>query len=147
MNETSEQDVNETPEHGVTETSQQDVTFAEADTARGSALTEPGRHLLSTSSFHFDGGAGTYFGVALAGAVISILTLGLGIPFAIVMRERWKAKHTFVGGRRLRFTGTGFGLLGKWILWEFLFVVTLTIYGFWIGPALVKWKVEHTTFD
>jgi uncharacterized membrane protein YjgN (DUF898 family) len=97
--------------------------------------------------FRFDGGAGSYLGVAIAGALITIVTLGFGFPFATVMRERWKASHTYVEGRQLRFTGTGFGLLGRWIVWQLLVIVTLGIYMFWLGPALTRWKVEHTTFD
>jgi uncharacterized membrane protein YjgN (DUF898 family) len=97
--------------------------------------------------FFFDGGAGTYVGTAVLAFLVTILTLGICLPFAMVLRERWKAKHTYVEGRRLVFTGSGIRLFGHWLLWELLIVVTLGIYSFWVVPRLTKWKVEHLAFD
>ncbi|SCX08349.1 DUF898 family protein [Candidatus Aquiluna sp. UB-MaderosW2red] len=67
--------------------------------------------------FQFRGGATTYWGTALLGALITILSLGFLYPFALVLNERWRAKHSFIGGRQLEFSGSAFGLLGRWILW------------------------------
>ena len=38
-------------------------------------------------------------------------------PFALVLRERWRAKHSFIDGKQLVFTGSALGLFGRWILW------------------------------
>ena len=96
--------------------------------------------------FRFDGGAATYFGTGLLAFLITVLTLGICYPFALVLRERWRAKHTYLDGHQLVFTGSAIGLFGLWIKWFQLLVVTLGIYGFWIGPRIYRWKIEHTDF-
>ena len=97
--------------------------------------------------FQFDGGAGTYLGTGILAALITIFTLGICYPFALVLLERWRAKHTHINGQRLVFTGTGMGLFGLWIKWFLLCVITLGIYSFWVAPRIQQWKVEHTDFD
>ena len=49
-------------------------------------------------------------------------------------------------GKRLVFKGGGFSLIGLWIKWMLLLIITLGIYIFWIIPSLNKWVVEHTDF-
>jgi uncharacterized membrane protein YjgN (DUF898 family) len=101
----------------------------------------------NSGRFTFDGGAATYFGTGLLAALVTICTLGICYPFALVLRERWRAKHTYIDGQRLVFTGTGIGLFGHWVKWLLLMVVTVGIYGLWVGPRIQRWKVEHTDFD
>lgn len=93
--------------------------------------------------YEFDGGAATYLGVGILAALVTVFTLGLGLPWAIVMRESWKAKHTLINGARVAFTGTGAGLFGHYIKWWLLSIVTLGIYTFWVAPRMTKWIVEH----
>lgn len=97
--------------------------------------------------FGFDGGAATYFGTALLAALVTLLSLGVLAPWGIVMRHRWRAKHTIVNGHRLRFSGTAPGLFGLWLKWWLLTIVTLGIYSFWVWPRLTKWIVEHQEID
>lgn len=97
--------------------------------------------------FAFDGGAGTYIGTAIAGFLVTVLTLGICYPWAVVMRYRWRTKHTYINGHRLRFTGTAIGLFGQWVKWWLLCIITIGIYSFWIVPRLTKWIVEHQEFD
>ncbi|MCU1623523.1 MAG: hypothetical protein JWL79_2368 [Frankiales bacterium] len=96
--------------------------------------------------FAFDGGAATYFGTALLGLLITVLTLGICYPFALVLRERWRAKHSFINGQQMAFTGSAWGLFGNWIKWLLLMIITLGLYGFWVGPRIQRWKWEHTGF-
>jgi len=98
-------------------------------------------------SFTFDGGAGTYIGTGLLAFLITVLTLGIAYPYALVLRQRWRAKHTFINGHRLVFLGTGIGLFGLWIKWLLLTIVTLGIYLLWVVPRIQKWVVENTDFD
>ena len=100
-----------------------------------------------SKTFVFDGGAATYLGTALLGWLITICTLGLAVPYAIVLRHRWKAKHTYINGHRLVFLGSGTSLFLNWLKWWFLSIVTLGIYLFWVTPRLQKWIVENTDFD
>ena len=94
----------------------------------------------------FDGGAGTYVGTKLLGLLITICTLGIAYPFALVLVQRWKAKHTYVYGQRLEFRGTGLGLFGLWIKWFVLIIVTFGIYSLWVVPRVQKWIVINTDF-
>jgi uncharacterized membrane protein YjgN (DUF898 family) len=101
----------------------------------------------NSGRFRFDGGAATYLGTGILALVLTVCTLGICYPFALVLGQRWRAKHTYIDGRRLIFTGSAVGLFGLWIKWFLLCVITLGIYGFWVAPRVQKWKVEHTDFD
>jgi uncharacterized membrane protein YjgN (DUF898 family) len=97
--------------------------------------------------FHFDGGAASYLGTGILADLITICTFGIGFPFALVLFERWRAKHTYVDGQRLMFTGTGLGLSGMLIKWLLLVIVTFGLCCFWVVPRIQAWKVQHTDFD
>jgi uncharacterized membrane protein YjgN (DUF898 family) len=97
--------------------------------------------------FRFDGGAASWFGVQLGGLLITVFTLGICYPWALVMTYRWKAKHTFVNGRQLRFTGNAFSLFGQWIKCALLCLITFGIYSFWLYPQLTKWITEHQEYE
>ena len=98
-------------------------------------------------SFVFDGGAATYVGTAILAFLVTLVTLGFATPYAIVLRQRWRAKHTIVDGRRLVFVGTGISLFGNWLKWFLLIIITLGVYSFWVGPRVTKWVVENTDFE
>lgn len=101
----------------------------------------------NSGRFHFDGGAATYVGTAILGFLITLCSLGFCYPFALVLGERWRAKHSYIDGQKLMFTGSAWGLFGTWIKWLLLIFVTLGIYMFWVGPRIARWKWEHTDFD
>ena len=100
----------------------------------------------NSQRFTFDGGALTYLGTGILALLITFLTLGIGYPFAIVLRQRWRAKHSYIDGKQLIFTGSAIGLFGNWIKWFVLIVITLGIYLFWVGPRIQKWIWENTDF-
>lgn len=100
-----------------------------------------------SKSFTFDGGAATFVGTALLAMLVTVLTLGICYPYALVLRQRWRAKHTYVYGHRLTFTGKATGLFLHWLKWWALSVITLGVYLFWVGPRSTQWVVEHTDFD
>lgn len=102
--------------------------------------------MAKSGRFKFNGGAATYLGTGVLGALITIFTLGLCYPFALVLLERWRAKHTYIDGKLLVFTGSAWSLFGNWVKWVLLSVITLGIYLFWVYPRLQKWKTEHTDF-
>ena len=97
--------------------------------------------------FTFDGGAATYIGTGVLAFLITVVTLGICYPFAVVLKQRWRAKHSYIDGRRLVFTGSGVGLFGHWIKWFLLTIITLGIYGFWVIPRMQRWIWENTDFD
>jgi len=97
--------------------------------------------------FVFDGGAATYVGTAVLAFFIFVASLGFAYPFALVLRERWRAKHSLINGQRLAFNGTATGLFGLWIKWFLLSLITFGIYLFWVGPRIAQWKWQHTGFE
>ncbi|MCX6152587.1 MAG: DUF898 family protein [Candidatus Kapabacteria bacterium] len=97
--------------------------------------------------FSFKGDLASWIGTSFLASLLTIFTLGIGFPWALCMKQKWYTKNTFVDGRQLIFTGSGGSLIGLWIKWFFLLIITLGIYSFWIGPNLQKWIVEHTDFQ
>jgi uncharacterized membrane protein YjgN (DUF898 family) len=75
-----------------------------------------------------------------------VITLGICYPFALVLKQRWRAKHTYIDGQQLVFTGSAIGLFGHWIKWFLLSIITLGIYLFWVGPRLQRWITVNTEF-
>ena len=103
--------------------------------------------MTTNKSFSFDGGAATYVGTGLLSLLVTVCTFGIAYPYALVLRRRWQAKHSYIDGRRLIFTGTGLGLFGHWLKWLVLSIITLGVYLLWVIPRLQKWVWEHTAFD
>ncbi|MBG0740655.1 DUF898 family protein [Paeniglutamicibacter antarcticus] len=96
--------------------------------------------------YEFRGSAASWFGTQLLGVLITVCTLGICYPFAVVLVERWRAANTYLHGRQLRFAGTGMGIFGHWIKWFLLSLITFGIYTFWVYPRLMQWKVENTVY-
>ncbi len=99
-----------------------------------------------TRQFAFDGGAATFVGTAMLGALITFCTAFICYPFALVLLERWRAKHSFIEGRQLVFNGSAIGLFGLWWKWLLLMLVTAGIYSFWVVPRIQRWKWENTAY-
>ena len=93
---------------------------------------------------YFDGGLLQLIGYRFLGMLVTVLTLGICLPWAYTMVYGWEAKHTVINGERLTFDGTAVGLFGNWIKWLLLTVITLGIYGLWVGIKLKKWRISHT---
>ncbi|MEF9969948.1 MAG: DUF898 family protein [Ruthenibacterium sp.] len=95
---------------------------------------------------YFDGGLLQLIGWSVLGGIITTFTLGICYPWALCMVYGWETNHTVVNGHRLSFDGKATQLFGNWVKWLLLCIVTLGIYGFWLGISLRKWKVKHTHF-
>lgn len=103
---------------------------------------------LQVAKSSFTGGAFANFFMALAARLATILSLGIAYPFMVCWRERWVASHTYINGKRLRFDGNGGQLIGKYIVWWLLSLVTLGIY--WLVAVSLRlegWKTKHTHFE
>lgn len=85
--------------------------------------------------------------MSLLALLIIIFSLGFATPFAIVLKQRWRAEHTRINGHRLIFLGGGMQLFWLWLKWMFLLIITAGIYSFWMVPQVQKWIVENTDFD
>ena len=122
------------------------VQAANAVQVQQTAQASHQQHPAGLQIYEFRGGAATWFGTQLLGALITALTLGICYPFAVVLVQRWRAKNTWLMGRRLQFVGTGWGIFGLWLKWMLLTVITLGIYSFWVYPRMTKWIVEKTVY-
>lgn len=96
---------------------------------------------------YFDGGYWAYIGYSILVGFVSVITLGIALPWMLCLFQRWKAKHTVVCGKRMYFDGTGLQLIGNYLLWCFLSVITLGIYGLWFSINLQKWVTKHTHYE
>ena len=96
------------------------------------------------SQSRFTGGLLGLVGINILQWLLTLVTFGIGTPWALCLKEKWMAEHTVIDGRRLRFDGTGSQLFGKFIVWALLTVVTLGIYGFWMDIKMKQWVVKHT---
>ena len=92
----------------------------------------------------FDGRLLGLIGIGILQGLLTAITLGLGAPWAVCMKERWMAKHTVIDGKRLVFDGKGGQLFGQYIKWLLLTIITLGIYSFWLGIKMKQWVVSHT---
>ena len=92
----------------------------------------------------FTGGLAGLVGTNIVYFLIVFLTLGFATPWAICFRERWYAKHTFIDGKQLVFTGSGGNLFLNYIKWFLLTIITLGIYGFWLNIRIHQWVVKNT---
>ena len=85
-------------------------------------------------------------GYRILGALVTTITFGICLPWAMCMIYDWEAKHTVIDGHRLYFDGTAIQLFGNWIKWLLLTIITIGIYGFWVSIKLKNWKTIHTHF-
>lgn len=99
-----------------------------------------------TPTSTFNGSTLQLIGWRLLGFLLSIVTLGIGAPWAHCMIYRWEISHSSIDGQRLAFDGKGHQLLGKYLLWGLLTLITLGIYAIWIPVQMHRWKAGHTRF-
>ena len=116
---------------------------------------------------YFDGEPIFYLGKILLAGLLTIVTLGIGLPWAVCMVLRWTKNHSVINGCRLNFTGTGLQMLGMWLLVEVLAVfaiigaVIFSAFGVrtfvlavlavimlfaWIAVYMRRWEIKHTEF-
>jgi len=92
---------------------------------------------------NFTGGLLGLIGINILCFLLTLFTLGLATPWAICISIEWYTKHTTLDGRKVKFVGTGGSLFGQFIKWWFLTIITLGIYGFWVGLKMTKWVVQN----
>lgn len=94
----------------------------------------------------FNGGLLGLIGISILQGLLITFTFGIGVPWAVCLKESWVAKHTVIDGRQLVFDGTGGQLFGNYIKWFLLTIITCGIYGFWLSIKMKQWIVKHTHF-
>lgn len=101
---------------------------------------------VPTEESYFDGRLLQLIGWRLITFFVSLITLGLALPWAVCSMYRWEMKHMVINGKRLRFDGKAMSLFWTWIKWILLSIITIGIYGLWIPIKLKKWVTKHTHF-
>ena len=48
----------------------------------------------------FDGRLIGLIGINILQFLLTVITIGIGTPWAVCMKERWMAKHTVIDGER-----------------------------------------------
>ena len=76
----------------------------------------------------FTGDIWGMIGINLLSVLISTVTLGSAMPWAVCMRLRWYTKHTIVDGKRLVFDGKGVQLFGYYVIWLLLSLIPIGAY-------------------
>ncbi len=84
--------------------------------------------------------------IALRGLLLSIVTLGVYIPFLLIDLRSYITNNTSFGGQRFSFSGTGKDLLHDWIIFLISFLPTLGLYRFWFEARLQRYTWTRTTF-
>lgn len=78
---------------------------------------------------------------------LGIVTVGLAYPWILCSSQHSKCKHTVVSGRRMKFIGDPKELIGHWILWWILTVVTFGLYGIIVKLRFQQWVVANTILE
>ena len=100
---------------------------------------------LNSVSKH-DGKFIQLIGWSLLGGLVTMITLGIMMPWAVCKLVAWDCKHTIINGRRLRFTGKAGQIVGKNLLWMLLTIVTIGIFGLWVPMKWKKWITARIHF-
>ena len=95
----------------------------------------------------FKGNVITFGLFNLLWGLLNLITLGILIPWTTSWKYKYYAERTTYSGKKVTFDGKGIQLLGRWVLWELLSIVTLGIYAFFMAIALKKWVVKHQHFE
>lgn len=95
----------------------------------------------------FDGGLLGFIGWGILAFILMVITLGIGTPWAECMLYRYQFKHTAYNGHRLKFRGSGLGLLGNTIKWIFFTIITLGIYGLFVPVKKAKWIISNLHYE
>jgi uncharacterized membrane protein YjgN (DUF898 family) len=97
--------------------------------------------------FGFDGDVTGYLGTRLLALLLTVLTLGFGFPYAVVLVQRWNARHLTLGGSRLVFTGRAGDLLRQWVVWWPCVLLTVGFYAFAVFPRVIRWVWDNTDYQ
>ena len=96
--------------------------------------------------------SGTGFGIfwrTILGTLLTIITLGLYVPWFMNSLTRYVCKHVQVidpaGGTQptIEFTGSGWGLLARLIFWYILTYITLGLFGPWALNGMYRYTVRN----
>lgn len=92
----------------------------------------------------FTGGLLGLIGVNLFCKLLTLISFGILYPFGICYKQRWIAKHTVINRKKIIFDGKAVSLIGHYLLWWFLCIITFGIYALWLPINITKWYTKNT---
>ncbi len=95
----------------------------------------------------WDGSVLDTFVNSLIASLITSISCGIALPWAVCYIMKFIISHAVIDGRRLRFDGTGGDLFAQYIKWWLLCIITCGIYGFWVAPRLYKWVASNIHYE
>ncbi len=88
--------------------------------SENNGITENKRHSLS-----FNGSGTGYFSIWLVNILLTAITLGVFLPWALVRSRRYFYTRTELAGQRFAYHATGKSILGGWLCIAILYVIFL----------------------
>lgn len=86
-----------------------------------------------------------YAGVNILEFLVTVFSFGIAYFWAYTFKERVLARHKFIDGHNLEFNATGGKFFLKKILWSFLSIITLGIYGLFLKSKMFRWQIANTS--
>ena len=94
----------------------------------------------------FSGNVFSWAGINALVFIGTVFTLGIAFPWLVCLKQRYICAHTYINGRKQYFDGSGIQLIGKFVCWLLLTIVTFGIYAFWLELKVRKWIANHTHY-
>lgn len=76
--------------------------------------------------------------------ILGVITPGIMKPVNICWRKSYVQNHMFIDGHNIHFDGDGGQMIGNYILWNLLSIITLGIYALFVKVKIAKWVNKHT---
>ena len=102
---------------------------------------------LRKTPSRFEGSVIAFIGITLLTNFLTGISLGFAFPAMYCFKKRWIYLNTVVNGYRLRFTGTGGQLFGKYLLWMLLTLLTCGVFALWLPVKYQQWETKHIEID
>lgn len=95
----------------------------------------------------FQAGLWSLIGLNIVNYLIVLFSFGIATPYAICREYKWLYNHEVIDDRRLIFVGKAGSLLGQWIKWMLLSIITLGIYAWLIPIRKARWIAQNTHIE
>ena len=95
----------------------------------------------------FDGNTAEALGNLILGSLLTTVTCGIALPWAMTMITRWEKKSTVIRGQRLFYDGDAGGIFGTFLIVYLLSLITCGIYLPWGACRMEKYIITHTHID
>jgi hypothetical protein len=122
---------------------EQELTNNDKNKKKEDVVDKRPQLVLENESF-YDGNTFIMFLLRLLGFILFFVTLTISYPWTMCMIYRYQTKHTVVNGYRLKFDGKGSQLLGRYLLWLLLTILTVGIFLIFLTNKIRIWKAKHT---